>query len=79
MGENKEYMTHRNLGTDKGPQNPVDETDHIRSLVLLGDLYRLVQGISVHGYELDQYIEKYAKGWKFERIPLVSGDISNHG
>ena len=36
---------------------------------------RLVQGISVHGYELDQYIEKYAKGWRFERIPLVAGAI----
>ena len=36
---------------------------------------RLVQGISVHGYELDQYIEKYAKGWKFERIPLVAAAI----
>ena len=36
---------------------------------------RLVQGISVHGYELDQYIEKYAVGWKFERIPLVAAAI----
>lgn len=36
---------------------------------------KLVQGIAVHGYELDQYIEKYAKGWRFERIPLVAGAI----
>ena len=36
---------------------------------------RLVKGIDQHGYELDLYIEKYAKGWKFERIPLVAAAI----
>lgn len=36
---------------------------------------KLVKGIAAHGYELDQYIEKYAKGWRFERIPLVAGAI----
>lgn len=36
---------------------------------------KLVTGIASHGYELDQYIEKYAKGWRFERIPLVAGAI----
>lgn len=36
---------------------------------------RLVKGIAAHGYELDQYIEQYAKGWRFERIPLVAGAI----
>ncbi len=36
---------------------------------------RLVSGIALHGYELDQYIEKYAKGWRFERIPLVASAI----
>ena len=36
---------------------------------------RLVKGIAEHGYELDQYIEKYAKGWKFSRIPLVASAI----
>lgn len=36
---------------------------------------RLVQGVADHGYELDQYIEKYAKGWRFERIPLVAAAI----
>ena len=34
-----------------------------------------MSGIAAHGYELDQYIEKYAKGWRFERIPLVAGAI----
>lgn len=35
----------------------------------------LVRGIAAHGYELDQYIEKYAKGWRFERIPLVAAAV----
>lgn len=36
---------------------------------------KLVKGIAAHGYELDQYIEKYARGWRFERIPLVAGAV----
>lgn len=36
---------------------------------------RLVEGIADHGYELDQYIERYAVGWKFARIPLVASAI----
>lgn len=36
---------------------------------------RLVQGVGEHGAELDGYIEKYAKGWKFSRIPLVASAI----
>lgn len=41
----------------------------------LSYIRKLVCGIAGHGYELDQYIEKYAKGWKFERIPLVAAAI----
>ena len=36
---------------------------------------KAVSGVAVHGYELDRYIEKYAKGWKFSRIPLVASAI----
>lgn len=36
---------------------------------------RLVTGAGEHGYELDQYIEKYAIGWRFERIPKVAAAI----
>lgn len=36
---------------------------------------RLVTGVGEHGYELDQYIEKYAIGWRFERIPKVAAAI----
>ena len=37
---------------------------------------RLVRGVDEHGAELDGYIEKYAKGWKFSRIPLVAAAIN---
>ena len=36
---------------------------------------RLVQGVGSHGAELDGYIEKYAKGWKFSRIDRVASAI----
>ena len=36
---------------------------------------RLVKGVNEHAFELDGYIEKYAKGWKFSRIPLVASAI----
>lgn len=36
---------------------------------------RLVKGVAEHGAELDGYIAKYAKGWKFARIPLVASAI----
>ena len=36
---------------------------------------RLVGGTAEHAAELDGYIAKYAKGWKFSRIPLVASAI----
>ena len=36
---------------------------------------RLVRGVGGHGAELDGYIEKYAKGWKFSRIDRVASAI----
>ena len=36
---------------------------------------RLVKGVAEHGAELDGYIDKYAVGWKFARIPLVASAI----
>lgn len=36
---------------------------------------RLVSGVAGHAAELDTYIEKYAKGWRFERISLVAAAI----
>ena len=36
---------------------------------------RLVKGVDEHGAELDGYIDKYAKGWRFDRIPLVASAI----
>ena len=32
----------------------------------------LVRGVDEHAAELDGYIEKYAKGWKFSRIPMMA-------
>ena len=36
---------------------------------------RLVGGVSEHAAELDAYIEKYAKGWRFSRIDRVASAI----
>lgn len=35
----------------------------------------LVRGVGSHGAELDGYIEKYAKGWRFSRIDKVAAAI----
>ena len=37
---------------------------------------RLVGGVAEHAAELDADIEKYAQGWRFERISLVAAAIS---
>ena len=36
---------------------------------------RLVSGVAEHAAELDADIEKYARGWRFERISLVASAI----
>ncbi len=36
---------------------------------------RLVTGVADHAAELDTYIEKYAKGWRFDRISLMASAI----
>ena len=36
---------------------------------------RLVMGVGGHGAELDGYIAKYAKGWRFARIDRVAAAI----
>lgn len=35
----------------------------------------LVRGVADHAPELDEFIAKYARGWSFERIPLVASAI----
>ena len=35
----------------------------------------LVRGVADHGFELDGYIERYAKGWRFSRIDRVAAAI----
>lgn len=41
----------------------------------LGYIATLVRGVGSHGAELDGYIDKYAKGWKFSRIDRVASAI----
>ncbi|MBQ9393829.1 MAG: transcription antitermination factor NusB [Oscillospiraceae bacterium] len=36
---------------------------------------RLVSGVAEHGAELDEYIRRYAVGWRFERISLMASAI----
>ena len=43
-----------------------DQAEYIRGIVA---------GVAEHAPELDGYIAKYARGWRFERIPLVAGAI----
>jgi N utilization substance protein B len=35
----------------------------------------LVRGVFTHGYELDDYISRYAVGWTFARIPRMATAI----
>ena len=35
----------------------------------------LVRGVFAHGPELDDYIARYAQGWRFERIPLMASAV----
>ena len=62
--------------------------EHFAGLAAEDDLYaelpsekqeqyirKLVCGVNEHAAELDSYIEEYAVGWKFERIPLVASAI----
>ena len=35
----------------------------------------VVEGVAEHAPELDGYIAQYARGWSFERIPLVASAI----
>ena len=40
-----------------------------------GYICRLVRGVDQHAGELDTDIDRYAKGWKFSRMPLVATAI----
>ena len=41
----------------------------------LAYIRQVIEGVGRHGYELDSDIERYAKGWKFSRIPRVAAAI----
>ena len=49
-----------------------DETPNVKQREYIR---RLVSGVAEHAAELDGYIEKYAQGWRFDRISLVASAI----
>ena len=77
--------------TDKTPQELLDERlsgEYFETLRSEDDIYEklpgkaqeeyirsIVTGVAEHAPELDGYIAKYAKGWSFDRIPLVASAI----
>lgn len=85
------HLSYESSFTDKGVEELLDQRLTAASFASLAeedDLYReapnakqaeyirrLVRGVWEHGAELDGYIGKYAKGWKFSRIPLVASAI----
>ena len=85
------HLSYESSFTDKGVEELLDQRLTAASFAELAeeeDLYReapnakqaayirrLVRGVHEHGAELDGYIEKYARGWKFSRIPLVASAI----
>ena len=56
---------HRSAGCTPMPPNAKQE-QYIR---------RLVAGVADHAAELDDYIARYAQGWRFERIPLMASAV----
>lgn len=77
--------------TDKSPAALADErltAERFAELAEEDDLYReapnakqaayireIVTGVAAHAPELDAFIEQYAKGWSFGRIPLVAAAV----
>jgi len=77
--------------TDRAPEELADEhlsRERFETLAPEDELYEeapgptqaeyirtVVAGVAEHAPELDGYIAKYARGWKFERIPLVASAI----
>ena len=77
--------------TDKTPQELLDERltdEYFETLRGEDEIYEkvpgtaqadyirsIVSGVAEHAPELDGYIAKYARGWSFDRIPLVASAI----
>ena len=73
MEEQLEALLDREHFASLVDEDPVyaEETDPKQ----LDYIRRVALGVAEHGPELDGYIEKYAKHWKFERIPRVCAAI----
>ena len=78
------YASVMNPGTAEEQLDLLLEPEHFASLGEEDEAYaeypdprqedyirRVAAGVTEHGPELDGYIEKYAKNWKFERISRV--------
>ena len=77
--------------TDLAPEELAEQRlskEHFKALSAEDELYAeapgpnqadyirgIVAGVAEHAPELDGYIARYAKGWRFERIPLVADAI----
>ncbi len=48
---------------------------HFPNEKMMDYIQTLVCGVGEHGPELDEYISRYAVGWKFERIPRTATAI----
>ncbi len=75
--ESAQQMLDRELTPEKFVQRAQDEPMYAEfpGRGELEYITRLVLGVGGHGAELDGYIEKYAKGWKFHRIDRVASAI----
>ncbi|MGI5970309.1 MAG: transcription antitermination factor NusB [Oscillospiraceae bacterium] len=60
------------FSTLKGEYEIYSEMPDVRSMAYLKNI---VTGVYEHALELDSYIEKYARGWKFDRISRIAAAI----
>ena len=70
-------LLERELNTEAFAARATDETLYAEYPDQVQEEYirTLVRGVADHGFELDGYIEKYAKGWRFSRIDRVAAAI----
>ncbi|MCI8915812.1 MAG: transcription antitermination factor NusB [Oscillospiraceae bacterium] len=75
--ERAEELLERELTPESFAQRAADEPMYAEfpQEGELSYITRLVRGVGGHGAELDGYIAKYAKGWKFSRIDRVASAI----
>ena len=89
--ENAVHLAYELSFTDKTAAELVEERltkEYFETLCDEDEIYRevpggkqseyirsVVEGVAQHAPELDEFIARYARGWSFERIPLVASAI----